>query len=288
MFDHLRARFDKAGRPTRLMVLCRSPASWMRVFAPDAPIWQGIEGVSETRLLRTTFDLWREGHSGGRQSLIMPLRERAIIRAPRGYWGLYPTPRAVRLFADKLAFARYGIHHGLEAHMPRQIDPDAVSRFPVVVKEPNSAGGQGVRIVNDRLDLARTLELAPFKGRRVVLQAFVEGPESVLHGVAVEGRVIWHRLYDYVTPPDLAVRTQFIELPFVRREAPAEMLALVERFLAPVGYNGPFNADFKLTADGSMLLEINPRFGGSIFREESLADLQAAITQIVARSRLVT
>ncbi len=66
-----------------------------------------------------------------------------------------------------------------------------------------------------------------------------------------------------------------------------EDIDLFEHFLRPLRFNGPANIDFRRRADGSIvILEINPRFGGSLMRPEYVADLRAAVGAILAHATL--
>lgn len=63
-----------------------------------------------------------------------------------------------------------------------------------------------------------------------------------------------------------------------------DTLALFERFLRPIRYDGPANIDTRRGADGTVwVLEINPRLGGSLMRPEKVEDL-AALAALVANA----
>jgi hypothetical protein len=54
----------------------------------------------------------------------------------------------------------------------------------------------------------------------------------------------------------------------------ARELFALQQFIAPVGYSGPLNVDLRRRASGEIaVLEINPRLGGSLFKDFAQADL---------------
>ena len=70
-----------------------------------------------------------------------------------------------------------------------------------------------------------------------------------------------------------------------RCEATAAELRQLERFLRPLRYSGPVNFDYKRGPKGVVVFEINPRFGGSLFRERNVAELRACVAAIAAHAR---
>ena len=132
LLDFIRAYLAAPQRPGRIIVYGRHPQRWLTALAPETSVWSGL--ADEVVLVRTSCELLRLGHRGGRQSLVVPLRERNIRHCPRLYWGLWPSRRAVRVLADKQAFARYLVAEGLTGLAPRHFDGRGDVRFPVVVR----------------------------------------------------------------------------------------------------------------------------------------------------------
>jgi hypothetical protein len=65
-------------------------------------------------------------------------------------------------------------------------------------------------------------------------------------------------------------------------EPPTALLEAVERMLGPLRYNGPCNVDFTIRACGApAVFEINPRFGGSLFRPANRDRLKQALRFLV-------
>lgn len=284
--DHL--RLPSTGplqRPRRVVVYGRHPQHWLTALAPEAAVWSGL--ADEVALARTSFELLRLGHRGGRQSIVMPLRERNITRCPRLYWGLWPSRRAVRVLSDKRAFARYVVAEGLTGLTPRHFERPGDVGFPVVVKRPGGSSGEGVALARDAAELARVLGEPRFRHREVVLQAHAgAGNDHVTHAVAVGGRIVWHRGYRYRLRPGTEIQTPDTVLGIEPVTESAATLAAFERLLLPLAYDGPLNIDTRRRADGQMMvLEVNPRMGGSLMRPEHVADLGACLSALIAHAR---
>lgn len=272
-------------RPTELLFLYRRTSNGLRRALNDAEMWRAIP-------IRHGRDYHRSGvryvlrPSNMEDRIVVPLRESDTLRLPDRYWGLHPTRQAVDTLRDKAAFATYAVAADLGAHVPQRYASAGEASYPCVLKRTNRAGSYGVALARSVDELNAMLRRRPWRGRPVLLQRYVEGEDCVLHGVAVAGRIVWHCAYRYTLPPDVSIRTPDNFEGFDRVPCSADHLALFERFLLPLGYDGPFNIDFRRPPDGSpVIFEINARMGTSIFRPDNRADLKATISAIVTHAR---
>lgn len=269
-------------QPGRIVVYGRHPLPWLTALAPDAAVWSGV--ADEVVLVRTSFELLRRG---GRHDIVVPLRERNILHCPRLFRGLWPSRRAVRVLANKGAFGRYLAAEGLSGLAPRLFARPADLLFPVVVKARSGSGGAEVALARDAAELGRVLGEPRFHRQQVVLQAHAgAGDDHVTHAVAVGGRIVWHRSYRYRLRPGTEIQTPDTVLGIEPVTESAATLAAFERLLLPLAYDGPLNIDTRRRADGQMLvLEVNPRMGGSLMRPEHVADLRACLAAVIAHAR---
>jgi hypothetical protein len=272
-------------RPAELLFLYRRTSPRLHATLSDEEMWRDIP-------IRHGRDYHRSGlryflrPSGMEDRIVVPLRESDTLRLPERYWGLHPTRRAVDTLRDKAAFANYAVEAGLGAHVPQRYESAEEASYPCVLKRTNRAGSYGVALARSVDELNMMLRRRPWRGRPVLLQRYVEGEDCVIHGVAVAGRIVWHSAYRYALPPDVPIRTPDNFEGFDRVPCSADDLARFERFLLPLGYDGPFNIDFRRPVGGTpVVFEINPRMGTSIFRPENRADLKATISAIVAHAR---
>jgi hypothetical protein len=256
---------------------------WMRLLDRD-PIWTSLPQV-----LRVTHrrDDWRptsaEQHPG-RQRLVIPLHEHNIAATPLGCWALIPSPRGLRTFADKKRFWTFAAACGLGSSVPRTYAPGS-EVFPLVLKRTNLCASKGVALVRSRADLMQRLGEPLWQGRPVLLQEFIDGEaDYVTHAVCVDGRVAWHRSYSYPTVPGAMLMPR--AAPPIDAEIGEQDLNVLRRFVEPVAFSGPVSVDFRRRPDGRLaILEINPRFGGSLFWPHNRPHLREALEALIANVR---
>jgi hypothetical protein len=272
-------------QPTELLFLYHRTSKGLRRALNDTEMWRDIP-------IRHGRDYHRSGlrfvlrPRCMEDRIVVPLRESDTLRLPDRYWGLHPTRRAVDTLRDKAAFANYAVEAGLGAHVPQRYASAEEASYPCVLKRTNRAGSYGVALAGSVDELNAMLRRRPWRGRPVLLQHYVEGEDCVLHGVAVAGRIVWHCAYRYALPADVRIRTPDNFEGFDRVPCSTDDLALFERFLLPLNYDGPFNIDFRRPPGGDpVIFEINARMGTSIYRPENRADLKATIEAIVAHAR---
>ena len=93
----------------------------------------------------------------------------------------------------------------------------------------------------------------------------VEGAdEHVLHLLRVGGRVRYRLCYRYDMADPLAVRGREATPRLIEPADPAPALGPCEAILDALGYEGTCCFNYKLEGGRPMILELNPRFGGSL------------------------
>jgi hypothetical protein len=266
------ARFD-------IVVFGSHFANWLATLAAGAPLWRGLEGVGSVRL---RDDAWRGEDSAPESRLVLPLLEPNIRSCPAG-WALVPPPASLEVLADKALFARYLAARGFESLAPATYWTPAAARFPAVVKRTDMFAGQGVRIVDSAAELEAALNTPPWAGHPVVIQDYVAGNlEYVLQAVLVRGVFVWTAAFEVVIPDHAPIRHPNSGERVRPVELPARELIQLQRIIAPLGFSGPVNFNFRRRPNGDMaLFEINPRLGGSLFRPEFEAILAAVLGTII-------
>jgi len=114
------------------------------------------------------------------------LSENASFAAAVGDAGLTwvgPPPKAIAAMGSKVAAKQTAAEAGVP--VLSTMDPEAVERFPVLVKAAAGGGGRGMRIVRSADALAAELETArreaerSFKDGRVYVERYVERPRHI-------------------------------------------------------------------------------------------------------------
>jgi biotin carboxylase len=153
----------------------------------------------------------------------------------------------------------------------------ADGRFPVVVKPADYGGSGGVCIVTEPAELAEAFRAAAALSAtgRVVVDRYVLGPEFSVEAVTWEpGETeIMAIVEKQLTRPPYCVEVGHVVPATLPQEAATALTEATVRILAALGMEaGVCHAEFRLTADGPMLMEIAGRpAGGQIPRLVELA-----------------
>jgi carbamoylphosphate synthase large subunit len=274
-------------RPRRFDVVVfgsKSPR-WAAALGESMPVWSGFDIKDSVSLKPDGWTPSRRPLRSARRQLVLPLREENVLACPTGCWALVPSRSAVRILSDKRRFARFAEAEGLADLVPARYRPKD-AQFPAVLKRTDLCSAQGIAVANSRRELAGYRKQEMWAGKPVVIQQAVPGRKDYsTYCVAVKGRIVWHHTYEFDLEHDLAVRALGPDDAWRSCEATAAELRQLERFLRPLRYSGPVNFDYKRGPKGVVVFEINPRFGGSLFRERNVAELRACVAAIAAHAR---
>ncbi|HET8687791.1 MAG TPA: ATP-grasp domain-containing protein [Methanosarcina sp.] len=185
---------------------------------------------------------------------------------------LASSPDAMQKASDKLYLSKrleaLGIPHP-RCYSPEELD---AIEYPVMIKPASGGGGIFNRLAKNKQELLASLEelreLNPeLTEQTVVIQEFLEGiPSSVsLLSTKNEARSV-------------AVNEQLIGIPWLSRlpfaycgnitpfrtDKAGEMEALAEELVLDFKLMGSNGVDFLVSKNGPVVLEINPRFQGSL------------------------
>lgn len=276
------------GAPDRVIVYGTHSSDWMNALSPGAPVWSKMPGIGEVLLRDGGRNCPPRFPFVDRRTVVLPLLEHHIVGCPRNYLSLIPDRDALRYFSDKANFAAYAERHGLAAHCPANYRRVKDAVFPCVIKRAELNGGIGVALVKSYDELQGLFGEEMWNGKKFVLQAFVPGArEYVTHCVCKDGKILWHWSMEYELPSAETMKGAGKQKSTRPHSISARNLAVIEKFLTPIAYSGPCNVDYKLTEEGDILvMEINPRLGGSLMFPPHVDALKDALTCIVENARL--
>lgn len=196
--------------------------------------------------------------------LVVPLRieEIAIARAANTDGrrrACVPDMATVELCDDKLAFNERLVALGFGEMIPELL-PDPPSGFPFIRKARRGDFGHGVRLVRSAKDDV------PMPGSFCQL-AVPGNDEDVLHILRLDGRVRFAVSYRYTMAAALAVRGEADRPLSTVPVDPAPGLSACEPILDALGFEGLGCFNYKWVNGRPMIIELNPRFGGSLVGE---------------------
>lgn len=185
---------------------------------------------------------------------IAPARDRANADGRRR--AVLPAPELVEVCDDKLLFngrlAELGFGDVLPALLPEPPD-----RYPYVRKARRGDFGQGVRVV-------RAPGEDDFAPDSFAQEAVAGRYEYVLHLLRVDGRVRYHLCYRYDMGQPLSVRGEAASPKLIEPADPAPAMPTCLAVLDALGFEGTCCFNYKLEGGRLSVIELNPRFGGSL------------------------
>ncbi|MFD1612230.1 hypothetical protein ACFSCW_10490 [Sphingomonas tabacisoli] len=168
-----------------------------------------------------------------------------------------PDAELVEICDDKLLFCENMLAMGLGALLPELL-PDPPNVFPYVRKPRRGEFGDGIRIVRRPED---DHDPSPHS----FCQRPVEGAyEYVLHLLRVDGRIRYARCYRYLMADTLSVRGREQPALTIAEAEPGRALKPCADILERLGFEGTCCFNYKWEAGALRILELNPRFGGSL------------------------
>lgn len=201
-----------------------------------------------------------------RFDLVVPMRVEQIDAArpaaaldPRR--AVLPSCELVALADDKLAFNRWLIERGFGAVVPELLGPKP-DAYPYIRKTRSGDFGLGCRMIRAAGEDDGADDPAIFRQRAV------EGRyEYVLHLLRIDGAIRFQVGYRYDMGQPLAVRGQADAAVSIVPADPQPALATCTGILDAMGYEGTCCFNYKLEDGALRILEMNPRFGGSLVGE---------------------
>ncbi|MEL7663966.1 MAG: ATP-grasp domain-containing protein [Methanosarcina mazei] len=185
---------------------------------------------------------------------------------------LASSPEAVKGASNKLHLAKR-----LEAMgMPRprcysSNEPEAIE-YPVILKPATGGGGIFNRVANNRQEMLEVLEelSGPDQGlteNEIVIQQFLEGTPASVSVLSTKDEALAVAVNEQLTGIPWLSRLPFAYCgnitPFMTEYA-EDMEKLAEELILELGLLGSCGVDFLVTEQGPVVLEVNPRFQGSL------------------------
>jgi predicted ATP-grasp superfamily ATP-dependent carboligase len=210
-----------------------------------------------------TFLLSRDGAMQSLQALVENVSPDTVVLGPgleeasvRGVAVLNNPPERAALVSDKLWLARWLERRGFP-FIKTEASVESID-FPAVIKPRKGAGGIGCRLVRSRADLG--LE------EGMIIQERIEGlPSSVsVIGNGREARAV--ATNEQIIGAAFAGAKDFRYSGNITPLEPScpELAGMAEEIISELRLVGSNGVDFLLTEKGPVVVEVNPRFQGSL------------------------
>lgn len=218
-----------------------------------------IERLVDGKRFDVAFGVSEDADFAG-VDLVVPLRIEEFAAA-RGANGdrrrvVLPAPELVELCDDKLRFNRRLVEIGFGEAIPALL-PDDTDAYPFVRKARRGDFGAGITVVCGPGEDV----VAPNSFAQV---AVAGADEYVLHLLRVDGAVRYSLCYRYDMGEPLAVRGAGGAARGIHPADPAPAWDTCLAVLDALGFEGTCCFNYKLDGGRPLILELNPRFGGSL------------------------
>jgi len=174
-----------------------------------------------------------------------------------------PTADVIELCHDKLALNRLLIGGSFADLVPPLYDSDTSRRFPYILKRRRDAWGVNSYVITNSEEeraVAPLLRLPQY-----FCQTYITGAvEFALHVLMVHDKVVYAQTVKYEMARSVYVKGKNCEPLRLMFLPQSDHIALYARLLVELGYTGTCCINYKMDNGVPKLLEINPRFGGSL------------------------
>ncbi len=179
---------------------------------------------------------------------------------------LLPPAEVLAIAIDKAKTYTFAIKHKIPipktyfpADLKEVLELSKEKIYPAMVKIPNSRASKGVFRVNNQQELVDLFGTNHFEGQWPVIQEFLDGKLFGVTAVAHEGRILGY--YMFCTDSHAL---QGGTPPTVFSVIDPRLLAQAQHIIAALRWTGAIDLDYLMTDQDYVLLEINPRFSGSL------------------------
>ena len=240
-----------------------SHENWKAALSHTSPIWDELPHV-ETVIIVEDFEFpLKQISSKYLETVLIPLKEQAILNHPQGHLTLVPSKKLVELASHKDKFYNFLTDQGFKEYFSQPLDvPDFSTSF--IVKRLQGEGGLGIFLVWDEKRYEEVLQQPSLQGQPYILEEYIEGDnEYVFYVVCKGGEILWHASLMGQPPTDSHVQkgsfTNASEITIS-----SDIYDVFKDIFKALNYDGPANFNYKLKDNKPIIFEMNPRIGGTL------------------------
>jgi carbamoylphosphate synthase large subunit len=240
-----------------------SHENWKNALSHTSPIWDELPHVETVVIVEGSEFPLKQIASKYSETVLIPLKEQAILDHPQGYLTLVPSKELVKMASHKDAFYNFLLDHGFKGYFPQKLDALNFNK-PFIVKRLHGEGGFGIFLVWDEERYKEVLKQPSLKNEPYILEEYIEGDdEYVFYAVCKKGEVLWHASLIGQPPKDSRVQKgSFANASEIKISE--EIYTVFEGIFKALNYDGPANFNYKLKDNRPIIFEMNPRIGGTL------------------------
>jgi carbamoylphosphate synthase large subunit len=240
-----------------------SHENWKEALSHTSPIWNELPYVETVVVVDDVNFPLKQISSKYAKTVLIPLKESAILDHPQEYLTLVPPKEVVDISYNKDVFYNFISEHGFKNNLPQQLDAPDFSR-PFIVKRLCGEGGLGIFLVWDEDRYKEVMQQPSLKDQPYRLEEYVEGDdEYVFYAVCKDGKILWNANLMGQPPIDSRVQKgSFTNASVVK--VTSEVYEVFKGILKAFNYEGPANFNYKLKDNKPIIFEMNSRIGGTL------------------------
>lgn len=203
--------------------------------------------------------------------IVVPLTLQDILMLHRSHPAerhryLAPSPAVMALCHDKKALNERLLDSPFASLIP-PLQAPGLRQLPYVLKKREATSGEQTFILRTAEDEAR--HAGHLGSEQYFCQSYVEGPiEYASHMLFAGGRLVYHSTNQYwMRPHDVKGNGARPVREIIGFAMAEPVIAALAEVVSGLGFEGLCCVDYKVQEGRVRLLEINPRFGFSLFRD---------------------
>jgi carbamoylphosphate synthase large subunit len=271
---------------TSIVIFGRYTTDWQNSLGPFAQLWKDLK-IRKIRQI-TKLSTLKEYCRLNKVDIIIPFMEKDIAEVisfnnsfnNNGSASLVPNIETLNAFADKSLFTNFIDKHNLNTYCPVTyynfkgllVKPTDII-FPCIFKASLLNNGDGLNIIMSPNELLPQIEKRG--GTAYVIQEYIDGKsEYTSNLICKDGLINKCISYKFCYENEYVIKNHSTILQSEAFTLNSNQLDVFKKFIHCANYSGPCNIDYKLNDNGDpIIFEINPRFGGSLFKPENYNDL---------------
>jgi carbamoylphosphate synthase large subunit len=240
-----------------------SHENWKAALSHTSSIWDEIPYVETVIVLEDLDFPLKEVSRKYSSTVLLPLKEPAILDHPQGYLTLVPSKELVDLASYKNTFYNFLTEHGFKEYFPQPLDAPNFTT-PFILKRLHGEGGFGIFLVWNEERYKEVLTQPSLKNEPYMLEEYIEGDdEYIFYVVCKKGEILWHASLMGQPPTDSRVQKgSFANASEV--EITKETYSVFKGIFKALNYDGPANFNYKIKNNKPIIFEMNPRIGGTL------------------------